>query len=114
MTSGDASQQLARIIENARKHSGLTQSSFAASIHKTQGQVSKYERGDVAPPPEVIIHCMNILGLMQRPAISADKLARTITERLRGEEHQATRTALAELIDQVAPPVSARHLDEVK
>jgi predicted transcriptional regulator len=54
--------QTAALVRKARRHLGLNQGQFAARIGKSQAVVSRYEQGSVAPPGEVIMHCMHILG----------------------------------------------------
>jgi len=39
----------------------LSQQEFGIEIGKNQGVVSRYESGEVAPPGDVIMHCMHIL-----------------------------------------------------
>ena len=52
----------AELVRKARKLSGLNQARFGDIIGKSQGVVSRYEKGDVAPPGDVTMHCVNILG----------------------------------------------------
>jgi transcriptional regulator with XRE-family HTH domain len=53
--------QTAALVRSAREHLGLNQGQFAAKIGKSQGVVSRYERGVVDPPGEIVMHCMHIL-----------------------------------------------------
>lgn len=82
---GTKDKQLAstgEIVRQARMVSGLTQNQFAKSIHRTQGEVSKYENGMVDPPGSIIMHCMNIIqaegASFQAPSVD------TIIGKLRG------------------------------
>jgi predicted transcriptional regulator len=51
----------AALVRSARERLGLNQGQFAAEIGKSQGVVSRYERGAVDPPSEIVMHCMHIL-----------------------------------------------------
>jgi len=55
-------QSLGDIVKKARHISDMTQSQFAKSLGKSQGEVSKYETGTVRPPADIYIHCMNIIA----------------------------------------------------
>ena len=52
----------ADLVGKARQKLGLKQKHFAEKLGKSQGVVSRYEKGEVEPPGEVIMHCMQILG----------------------------------------------------
>jgi predicted transcriptional regulator len=54
--------QTAFLVRSAREHLGLNQGQFAARIGKSQGVVSRYERGAVDPPSTVVMQCMHILN----------------------------------------------------
>lgn len=49
------------LIESYRNLSGESQEMFGDRFGKTQSQISKYERGELDPPAEIIIHCMTFL-----------------------------------------------------
>jgi predicted transcriptional regulator len=49
------------LVRSARHRLGLNQGDFAAKIGKSQGVVSRYERGSVDPPGAVVMQCMHIL-----------------------------------------------------
>ena len=53
--------QAAELVTAARAKTKLSQREFGERVGKSQGLISKYESGSVAPPANVIIHCMNIL-----------------------------------------------------
>lgn len=53
--------QAAQLVAAARAHTKLSQRDFGTRVGKSQGLISKYESGNVAPPAGVVIHCMNIL-----------------------------------------------------
>ncbi|WP_190278907.1 helix-turn-helix domain-containing protein [Dokdonella koreensis] len=61
----------AQLVLRARTALGLSQRDFGARVSKSQGLVSKYESGRVAPPAHIVIHCMNILGESVLPQPSA-------------------------------------------
>lgn len=52
----------AELVGKARQKLGLKQKHFAEKLGKSQGVVSRYEKGEVEPPGEVTMHCMQILG----------------------------------------------------
>jgi transcriptional regulator with XRE-family HTH domain len=52
----------ADLVGRARRKLGMKQKHFAEKLGKSQGVVSRYEKGEVEPPGEVIMHCMQILG----------------------------------------------------
>ncbi|PPT92695.1 hypothetical protein XaraCFBP7407_19490 [Xanthomonas arboricola pv. arracaciae] len=59
--STSSTLQAAELVTAARAETKLSQRDFGARVGKSQGLISKYESGRVAPPAIVIIHCMNIL-----------------------------------------------------
>src|SRR3546814_10091446 len=52
----------AQLVTRARAFLALSQHDFGSRVGKSQGLISKYEHGQVAPPAHVIIHCVNVLG----------------------------------------------------
>ena len=54
--------QAAGLVVAARRRLGLKQGEFAKCIGKSQAVVSRYERGQVDPPGEVIMRCMHIMS----------------------------------------------------
>ncbi len=88
------------IVKRARKAKGLTQSEFGREIDRPQSVVSKYERGLVEPPGNVVMHCMNILGA-RKSDVSPNEVAHLIRSRLSSPEHAPLRVALAEFIESV-------------
>ena len=91
----------AMLVYKARKTSMLSQIAFAEKIGKTQSLVSKYERGKVVPPAQVIMHCMTILIRVPETGPSSTDIARLVENRLGGPGFAKLRTALAELIESV-------------
>ncbi len=51
----------AELIKNYRDFTGESQEVFGDRFGKTQSQISKYERGELDPSAEIIIHCMTFL-----------------------------------------------------
>lgn len=49
------------LIREARKTLGLNQTDFANKFNKTQGEISKYEKGATSPPAEMCMQCVHIL-----------------------------------------------------
>lgn len=56
----------ADLVGKARQKLGLKQKHFAERLGKSQGVVSRYEKGEVEPPGEVTMHCMQILGSSEK------------------------------------------------
>ena len=52
----------AQLVTRARAQLALSQRDFGSRVGRSQGLISKYEHGVVAPPAHVIIHCMHVLG----------------------------------------------------
>lgn len=96
------SQAAPQILKRARKKLGLNQSSFAKQFGKSQGSFSKYESGNVPPPSEVIMRCMNILNTDQI-SDSVDDLIERVG-RLEGQRHSKVRKALNALLDVYLDP----------
>jgi transcriptional regulator with XRE-family HTH domain len=92
---------LSDLVKNARKIRGLSQERFAAELGKRQSLVSKYERGLVEPPGEVVIHCVTITRGEAEQAVSPDSVANLVRERLAEPEFARLRAAIALLIESV-------------
>ncbi|WP_142806913.1 helix-turn-helix domain-containing protein [Stenotrophomonas maltophilia] len=60
----------ADLVGRARRKLGLKQGQFAIRLGKSQGVVSRYEKGEVEPPGEVMMHCMHILASVSESAAS--------------------------------------------
>jgi transcriptional regulator with XRE-family HTH domain len=90
---------LAAIVKSARKIRGLSQEEFAAELGKQQSLVSKYERGLVDPPGDVVIHCVTITRGEADQAVSPDSVAQLVQERLGAPEFARVRSAIAALIE---------------
>ncbi|WP_137947153.1 helix-turn-helix domain-containing protein [Variovorax paradoxus] len=87
----------AAIILRARKIVGETQREFAARLGSAQSLVCKYERGEVSPPADLLIQCMNLIRV-GIPDISEEDLATLVRTRLRGARMAPARLAVANLI----------------
>jgi predicted transcriptional regulator len=87
------------VIYKARQKVRENQSEFACTIGKSQSLVSKYERGEVTPPGDVISHCMNIL-YEQDDEVSMEKLTLAINQ-LSGDKFSATRKSIHSLVMQL-------------
>ncbi|TPD60965.1 helix-turn-helix domain-containing protein [Stenotrophomonas maltophilia] len=71
----------AALVKRARVSLGLNQAGFGRLIGRSQGVVSRYEKGLVAPPGDVMMHCMNILGgadAAAAPLASIDDLVQAL------------------------------------
>ncbi|WP_080937509.1 helix-turn-helix domain-containing protein [Burkholderia plantarii] len=54
--------QAAFLVRDARRQLGLNQAKFALLLGKSQAVVSRYEKGRVDPPSDVVMHCVHILS----------------------------------------------------
>lgn len=88
------------VIRYARNVSGLTQKEFGKSLGRTQGEISKYERGTVDPPGSIIIHCMNILTAAGCPleAPSVDRIVSLMRERFHLPEYAMARAIIMRIM----------------
>jgi len=94
--------ELRSIVRNARKFRGLTQADFGKELGRGQSLVSKYEKGLVEPPGEVIMHCMTITG--GAAVMSPEEVARLVEQRLSSPEFARLRSALGALIQSMPAP----------
>lgn len=91
------------IVRDARLRVGETQTSFAMRVGSTQPLVSKYEAGTVAPPANVLMHCIHILSDGFAETITEGSLATLVKQRLTGRDKAEIRAAVARLILALAP-----------
>jgi transcriptional regulator with XRE-family HTH domain len=84
------------IVLWARLSMGMSQRQFAVAIGSHQSLICKYERGDVSPPADLVIHLMDQLGTA--PVVSERELQELIESRLGGERMGVARHAVAQLI----------------
>ena len=89
------------IIRKARGES--SQLEFAVRLGKTQGLISKYERGLVSPPAETLDQCMDILQMNTQDDISAEALAMKIKKKLQSPDSSEIRHAISVLVDSANP-----------
>ena len=64
--------EAAALIRQARAALGLSQAQFGDRLGRSQGVVSRYESGQVAPPADVIMHCMHVLEPRARDQVLGD------------------------------------------
>lgn len=97
-------KNLKELVFQARQKKGLSQAKFGEIFDKSQGEVSRYESGEIRPPPEILMHCMHELGLLstQEPEVSSSELVKLIQKHLGGKKHYVTRKLLHELIQRLA------------
>ena len=100
----ELTKNVGELVSQARRKKGLSQAEFGALFKKSQGEISRYESGEVSPPLEVFMHCMHELDLVpaQEPEVSSAQLAKLVEKRLAGQKHQVTRKLLLELIQRLA------------
>src|SRR4051794_29705197 len=87
------------LVKSARKLKGLTQAEFGAKFGRDQSVVSKYEKGLVEVPGEVVMHCVTITR--GENTMSPEEVARLVEQRLAGPEFARLRSALGSLIQSV-------------
>lgn len=101
--SEDLTKNLKDLVARARDKKGLNQAEFGAVFGKSQGEISRYESGEVRPPADILMHCMHELGLVgaPEPDISASELGKLIQKNLGGKKHHSTRRLLHQLIQRL-------------
>lgn len=62
MRQGESQKKPGAMVREARKRLGETQAAFGATLRRGQSLISKYERGRVDPPGEVLMYCLKVLG----------------------------------------------------
>ena len=88
---------LGRLVRNAR--GSMSQESFAREIRISQEMLSRYERGLVKPPAEVIAKCWEVVEKRSNASPpAANELAQRV-QRVDGAEFVAVREVIARLID---------------
>lgn len=97
-------KNLKELVSQARQKKGLSQADFGAIFEKSQGEVSRYESGEIRPSHEVLMYCMHELGLLgaQEPEVSSAELVKLIQKCLGGKKHHVTRKLLHDLIQRLA------------
>lgn len=90
------------LVRNARAIVGETQRAFARRLGTLQSLICKYERAEVSPPADVLIHCMNLLRI-ETKEVTAEDLIALVKARLGGPGMSAARRAVAEVIHCLPP-----------
>lgn len=89
-----------KIKDIVRKARGeMSQADFSKKIGKSQGLLSKYERGTANPPAETIEKCMKILETREKQNISSDALAKRIQAELKPSKYLHARQTIAAILD---------------
>ncbi len=90
----------ADIVRDARRQLGLTQAAFASNIDLTQGEISRYESGQVDPPSAVLLHCLEVTGQIGNVGeVSAAQLADRIKRELKPNSAQGVRSAIWQILN---------------
>ncbi len=80
-----------------------SQKSFCKLIGVSQASLSRYEKGDISPPSNVIEHCMQ---LVYSSALGTDPVMQFVHEQFRTNlnqpEHFRVRAAIACMVDYIA------------
>lgn len=90
------------LVRNARAVTGESQRAFASRLGTSQSLICKYERGDVSPPADLLIHCMNLLRI-ETKEVTAEDLIALVKARLAGPSMSAARRAVADVIHCLPP-----------
>lgn len=88
----------AEIVYKAWKHTGLTQCEFAEKYGIRQYNLSRYKSGKVAPPDDLLMHCMHILGMISPDDVSLEELVDAIRRNLSRPDQATLRKAVYELV----------------
>jgi len=97
-----------KVKDLIRRARGKTsQKQFAKQLGKSQGLLSKYEKGLVNPPSDVIEKCLDILDVNTDADISSEELAKRIRMELRGMDFSFTRKTIAALLDGIQGKLSS-------
>ncbi|WP_372342163.1 multiprotein-bridging factor 1 family protein [Geothrix sp. PMB-07] len=91
-------QTIASLVRRARKKHGWTQQELAAELGRGQSLISKYERGQVVPPGDVLISCMKLLETKGATKAPSPPLTEIIDRHLEAQSAAQLRTILKELI----------------
>lgn len=51
----------AELVKKARVASDMSQNSFVSKLERSQETISRYERGGLTPPDDVVMRCIRIL-----------------------------------------------------
>lgn len=90
-------RKVRNIIREARGNRNQTE--FAEFLGKSQGLVSKYERGIVNPPADILEKCMGILQMNNGDDIDTEILAKRVRSELKAPEFSYARKTIAALLD---------------
>lgn len=91
-------KKVRNIIKSARGN--MSQKQFAQLLGKSQGVISKYERGVVSPPAETVDKCIDIIETNKsKLEISAEGLATRIKNELREPQFRSERRMITTILD---------------
>jgi transcriptional regulator with XRE-family HTH domain len=77
----------------------MAQELFAAKLDVSQESLSRYERGKIQPPADVIARCWEVLEARRVGSPPAAEELAELVRRVSGSQHVAVREAIARLID---------------
>jgi ribosome-binding protein aMBF1 (putative translation factor) len=86
------------LIRNARKKNGMTQKTLAAKLRRGQSVVSKYERGAVIPPGNILMRCMKILEGSEQAKSIPQEIPETIRTHVLALSRPQLRSILVDLV----------------
>lgn len=102
--------EAAELVRLARHKLGMNQGQFAKTVHRTQTLVSKYERGKVLPPSDVVLHCMHIVhgSVASRMAVSVEAIVERLIHVGNDPAYLPALVAIATLLNVKTSPQAAQ------
>lgn len=91
----------AEIVRKAWRQTGLNQSEFAAKYGIKQYNLSRYAKGKVKPPEDLLMQCMHIIGMISGDDVTSQELVELIQRKLSRPEHAVVRRAVYDLLSNV-------------
>jgi transcriptional regulator with XRE-family HTH domain len=95
------------LVKKARIASKMSQISFEKAIERKQETISRYERGGITPPDDVVMRCIRILEKTDRLAFFSEdqEMVELIEELLEfeGKDKGPKRAALKSIMKALLP-----------
>ncbi len=101
------------IVLNARKCMKLSQVSFGKKYGFKQSAVSKFERGRVSPPSQLVLECIEVLKEARGSGgvFSSRDVAKLVESRLKSPQFSKLRGVLVDLIESLSAPPGDLQVD---
>lgn len=93
--------EAANLVRLARLKLDMNQAQFAKVVSRSQTLVSKYERGKVLPPSDVVLQCMHIVhgSVSSRIAVSIEAIVERLKHIGNDPAYSPALLAIATLLD---------------